>query len=244
MTTNELALFVNAIREHDTFSLIQFIVLLLVSGVGAAIGAYLVEKGKNRATKEDVSKITSQIESVKTEFRLVEKKAENAFALSATSHMANTAFDKHIEFCEKYAAEMDKGLSILIQKGTTVEALEISVRLFAIRRQFVLWVPKDVGARLDKLEAALRRVGADEHLLPHLPVGEKRSKLVHELLDLFSKITTIEDLPDKPAPELAHVKIIEGLRDILGVEKLTQLRNHFFDQALSAVRETVQKCEK
>ena len=45
----------------------QIILLVVLSGVGAFIGAYLKAKAKSTATKEDIENITRKIESVKTE---------------------------------------------------------------------------------------------------------------------------------------------------------------------------------
>jgi outer membrane PBP1 activator LpoA protein len=42
-------------------------------------------------------------------------------SVGVTSHMATVAFDKHIEFCEKYVKEMYKALDALIQDGRTDE---------------------------------------------------------------------------------------------------------------------------
>jgi hypothetical protein len=77
-------------------------------------------------------------------YRLDEKSAENAFILSATSHMAQKAFEKHVEFCEKYVQEVNNGLMILFKEGPTKEALNVAQSLSQIRRDFVLWETKDV----------------------------------------------------------------------------------------------------
>ena len=54
------------------------------------------------------------------------------FNLGATSHMANTAFDKHIEFCEAYMRELQNTFYNLFAKGDTEEALEYARNLFLI----------------------------------------------------------------------------------------------------------------
>ncbi|MGD0698164.1 MAG: hypothetical protein ABSB82_25400 [Terriglobia bacterium] len=64
--------------------------------------------------------------NVAHQHRLEEGSAENAFILSATSHMAEKAFDKHVEFCEKYVAKANEGLGILFREGPTKNALTIA----------------------------------------------------------------------------------------------------------------------
>ena len=43
----------------------NYIIWLIVAAIGAYIGTYLREKGRNIATKEDIGKITAEIEKVK-----------------------------------------------------------------------------------------------------------------------------------------------------------------------------------
>jgi hypothetical protein len=45
----------------------QTIIFAIVVGIGAFLGTYLREKGKNLATKEDVFVITQKVESIKTD---------------------------------------------------------------------------------------------------------------------------------------------------------------------------------
>jgi hypothetical protein len=44
----------------------HYLILLVVTAIGAYMGTYLREKGKNLATKEDIGKITTEIENVKS----------------------------------------------------------------------------------------------------------------------------------------------------------------------------------
>lgn len=168
--------------------------------------------------------------------RLEEKSAENAFILSATSHMAVKAFDKHVEFCEAYVGKATEGLAILFQKGPTEEALGNARALYGIRLKFVLWETKDVALFLGRFEKALREIGAGEGLLSSLPVGEERGRLIEKLYNTFRKVTTLEALPDEPTPEIAITLIIACLRDHLGVSQLTDLRKHYLAEADKRVK--------
>ena len=168
--------------------------------------------------------------------RLEEKSAENAFILSATSHMAQKAFDKHVEFCEKYVAKANEGLGILFRDGPTKRALDIATELYGIRLEFVLWQTEDVAIFLSGFEQALREIGADEEFLANVPVGKERTKLVARLYDTFKKVTTLQPLPDQPTPEIAITRIIRGLQDHLGVSQLTDLRKHYLSEAAKGIK--------
>lgn len=47
---------------------VWYVLSVIAGGVAAYFGAYKVEKGKNRATKEDVASITHEVEKVRDEF--------------------------------------------------------------------------------------------------------------------------------------------------------------------------------
>ncbi len=174
--------------------------------------------------------------NVEHQHRLEESSAENAFILSATSHMAEKAFDKHVEFCEKYVAKANEGLDVLFREGPTRKALTIASDLYQIRREFVLWETKDVALFLGGFEKALRKIGADEYVLPYLPVGEKRTELVGKLYNTFSKVVGLETLPGEPTSEIATAHIIARLQDHLGVSQLTDLRKHYLAEAAKRIK--------
>lgn len=57
----------------------------VIGGAITALGAYLAEKGKNRATKEDIGQITQAVEAVKSEFseKLEDLKAHHQLRMVA-----------------------------------------------------------------------------------------------------------------------------------------------------------------
>ena len=169
--------------------------------------------------------------NIEHQHRLDEKRADYAFELSATSHMAEKAFDKHVEFSEKYIAKANEGLSLLFREGPTVKALEIAGALYGIRREFVLWETKEVSNFLNKFEYALRSIGADEEYLKSVERGPKRTQLVEKLYDTFKKVVGVEALPGEPTGEIAVTHIIEKLRDNLGISELTNLRKFYIAEA-------------
>ena len=162
------------------------------------------------------------------------EKMKNAFNISSTSHMANTTFDMHVEFCRKYIIEVNDGLIILFREGPTEKALDIASNLHKIRREYILWETLDITPLLDKFEQALRSLGASEHYLKSLDVGEKRSVLVNEIYDSFKRIMPLQNLSDEPTSEVAISYIIDSLRNHLGINQLTDLRKLFLFEALKS----------
>ena len=173
--------------------------------------------------------------NIEHQHRLEEQNSENAFILSATSHMAQKAFDKHVDFCEEYLTKVDEGLTIFMREGPTEKALEISSTLYSIRRKFVLWETNEVSHLLNKFEQALRNIGADEWYLKHLPVGEKRSEVVNRIYATFTDVTHLKSLPNDPTPEIAISHIISGLRNHLGISQLTALRKFYLSEAAKRI---------
>ncbi len=72
-----------------------YIFTLIASGIGAYVGNYLNQKGKNFADKQDIEEITQKIESVKSEFF---KQHETLRSFHETKHIAaEKRLDKHQE---------------------------------------------------------------------------------------------------------------------------------------------------
>jgi hypothetical protein len=56
-------------------------------------------------------------------------------------------------------------------------------------------------------------MGADEHYLEHVPVGDKRSKLVDKIYKTFKDVLGLDDLPNEATPEIAAAHIIAQLQN-------------------------------
>jgi hypothetical protein len=68
MTPEQLQQYVDAaLKQRDQFDLVFYPLIIILSIGGAWLISYLREKGKNLATKEDVSEITQKVESIKTD---------------------------------------------------------------------------------------------------------------------------------------------------------------------------------
>ena len=61
---------------------------LIAGGIGAFFGAYLQQKGKNFATREDVSEITHKVESIKTD-------------LAAKQHFSQIRYERETKVFEE-----------------------------------------------------------------------------------------------------------------------------------------------
>jgi hypothetical protein len=68
MNVEDIKVALNAVTaEKMVLSWVQLGILVLFSGVAAFFGAYLKKKGENLATKEDVRRLTREMELVKAE---------------------------------------------------------------------------------------------------------------------------------------------------------------------------------
>ncbi len=56
----------NALNQISFFKWWHYLLWIFVTAIGAYIGTYLREKGKNIATKEDIGRITDEIEKIKS----------------------------------------------------------------------------------------------------------------------------------------------------------------------------------
>src|SRR5712692_2380387 len=75
---------------------------------------------------------------------LLEK--QQLFSLGAASHMANVAFDKHVQFAEQYILKMQEGLTELFRTGPPGESLKFGGELQDIRLSFRAWITEDIEA--------------------------------------------------------------------------------------------------
>lgn len=168
------------------------------------------------------------------------QKKRQFFDLGATSHMANTAFDKHVEFCENYMIEVHKTLLALIQKGPTSDAVTNANKLYSLRQEYSAWVTEEIAIELDKFESAVRSVGTRTGLAQSLSTSpseaEKGLEARREAEDLFKKILdeyygnyqTIDN-------DIAVEKVKAKIRGILGIEELTKIRKWIVSQAIEMI---------
>jgi hypothetical protein len=143
------------------------------------------------------------LEGVRTRHSAKLTEAQNTFAMGATSHMATIAFDKHIAFCEEYVGETSRALYARVREGLAYEPPDAG-RFLTIRQRWVVWLTRDIEARLDRFEADLRRFDAGAAF--YRPDGMPES--------------------NKQIIEVRVKEIVADLREILGIEQLTAIRKN------------------
>lgn len=163
--------------------------------------------------------------------------SQHRFALAAGSHMASTAFDKHVAFSEEYVAEVLAALRTLFREGPTKEVLQHSNRLHEIKQNYAVWITRDLEARLDPFEKALHGIGVADFVEQQFPGSKGHMKRTNEMFRHFAEVLgTVhmgKDWDGEPISDTAAVsRVISHLRDILGIEELTTLRNRIVQQAL------------
>jgi len=162
---------------------------------------------------------------------------QQLFNLGATSHMANTVFDKHVEFCEKYLSEVHQLVITLTREGPTKNALDHAGKLYSLRIEYTAWITSDIEEKLMPFEKAVRTIGANAGLITAL-TGEEdrdgtRSKAIAEMFDVFKSIMDIGEVEVKDADAtVAEVK--NRVRDILQVNELVGIREYLINKASSA----------
>lgn len=146
------------------------------------------------------------------------------FALASASHMAEVAYDKHVQFCEAYIQRTNRGLQELFAEGPSKKALQFAWDLTSIRLEYRAWLTEEIEDKLQPYERALREIGANEELLEHLDTGEERTQIVNAVYAAFKLASGIDHpaTDDEKARSAAHV--IDTLRDVLGIKHLTALR--------------------
>jgi hypothetical protein len=172
--------------------------------------------------------------------KIIESQArEFQFTLGAASHMANVAFDKHAEFCEKYMQELHETVQTLYREADSPSALDHAGNLYRVRRDYATWLTDRISSDLEEFESALRKLGADAQFIRtttgHDGYAEQRSLRINRNAELFGRILGLT----VQSQEIQEQSMVEALktkaRAILGVEDLTTLREHLVKRAAGAI---------
>lgn len=197
-----------------------------------ALVAFLVQRMMNESDRqlEQAAKDRDELRAA------LAQSIDHAFAFGSSSHMANVAFDKHVEFCEAYAAELRETHDTLIREGPTPQGIDHAAKLVVIRSRFALWLSPAVVARLKDLEQALRTMGADEHRLRTDPAlsGLEHQQKVDSAFDRFFEVLG-ENLEEHHRRDIGLDAIVQALSKVLGVEDLTRLRESVLRKSLASL---------
>jgi len=157
------------------------------------------------------------------------------FILGVTSHMANVAFDRHVEFCEQYISHMQKVLPELLREGPTEKCLIWQSELADIRLKYRTWLTSEIQDKILPFEAAFTRIGGSHMRLEDLDVGEKRTQVVREMHDTFADVLGLSSLRGNSDDDVAARRIMDHLQDLLGVKQLVRLRIKLVDEAVKTL---------
>lgn len=160
------------------------------------------------------------------------------FTLGAASHMANTAFDKHVEFCENYMLEINEAVHTLFREADTPEALVHAGSLYRLREYHALWLTDEINKNLENFESAIRKLGAGAKFIENTAGNEyyreQRSLKIDQNHQLFLEVLGI-DSRQELNEDYAIEAVKQRVRAILGVEELTRLRSHLVSHASAIV---------
>lgn len=168
---------------------------------------------------------------------LAVQRDQQHFILGVTSHMANVAFDRHVEFCEKYMALMQEGLSELFHKGPSKDCLPFCEALVKIRLSYRTWLTSELQTKILPFEHALTKIGGMQMSLEGLSDREQRTKKMEAMDDTFTDVLGLERLPGRGRRDETVMagRIMDHLQDILGVKQLVRLRIALVDEAMKTL---------
>ena len=123
MTPEQLQQYVDAaLKQRDQFNLVFYPLTIVLSIGGAWLISYIREKGKNLATKEDISEITTKVESIKAD-------------LGAKQHFSQIRYEREVKVFEEIwpkLCELQEAVLALrpvmdssLQEGETAESRKL-----------------------------------------------------------------------------------------------------------------------
>ncbi len=171
------------------------------------------------------------------EKKLLLQRDQQHFILGATSPMASVAFNRHVEFCEKYMARMQEGLAELFAEGPTNKALKFSSDLKGIRLSYRAWLTTDLQNKIMPFEEALIQIGALSNVIKNSQNTQNKMRAYEKVDEIFNKVTGLQIAVQGQGidEKIAAGKIIEHLQGLLGVKQLIDLRIALVDQAMETL---------
>lgn len=171
------------------------------------------------------------------ERELILQDRKNNFLVGASSHMANVAFDKHVEFAEEYAAEINEAVKTLFKEGPTKGVLSHTNKMYAIQQKYSVWLTVTIEKDLEEFEGDLRTIGAIAGLLQETAKVDNRQDSFRKMNKKFAEVMGIEGWLDEELDvERAASAAIRRLRSILGTEELTNLRSAIVKKAATQIK--------
>lgn len=160
------------------------------------------------------------------------QESRHGFTLGVESHMAKLIFERHVEFCEAYATEINRTLAELHQRG--IQATGCAGKLFTLRLKYSLWLEDKAMDQLKAFEDNLfdleREAGNVEAFRQLQDEASRQSrKLAIDNARRCRAIALGEDSFDgAPLPKgRSCTSALGALRTIVDTEMLSKLRKTF-----------------
>lgn len=120
------------------------------------------------------------------------QRREFQFSLGAASHMANAAFDKHVDFCEKYMAELHNLVSTLYQSPFSEGPWNLAKALTSLRQASAVWLTDKMNEDLEEFEDILRKWGSHGGFIESAAgidgYAEQRRSAINRYFELFREV--------------------------------------------------------
>ncbi len=156
--------------------------------------------------------------------------------------MANVAFDKHVEFCEKYMNEVHRTISTLFAHGPSDKVDSNLGKLISIKRKYAAWISEDITEQLEPFEKAINEICALSGLASSLTKSgnaedqKARKNAIKKMYKIFREIMNLRNDPEVVENSEIAVEIVKKkVRSILGIEELTRLRKILVNRALRSI---------
>jgi len=168
----------------------------------------------------------------------LQNKQQN-FILSTSSHIADVVYDKHVLFCEDYVKRVQDGRLELFRDGASPYTMNIGADLVRIRQKHSAWLTEDIESKLRPFEQTLIKIGADENYLRRTAeqgMDDRKREIIDKIYRSFGLVLGHEKPLNDEEADIHIDKIINKIRDILGIKIMTELRSEAIDVALRRLR--------
>lgn len=157
------------------------------------------------------------------------------FILSTSSHVAEVAYDKHVSFCEEYIQRVQEGRQEMFRDGASPKMINIGRDLVVIRQKHSAWLTDEIENQLKPFENVLIEIGAKEGYLIRTAgqeIDDQKREIIDKIYKSFGLVLGHEKPSNDEEANLHIDKVIDKIRDILGIKTMTKLRIKATDIAL------------
>lgn len=164
------------------------------------------------------------------------QRKQQIFNLGSASHMANVAFDKHVEFCEEYMAAVQGMVTGLYGMGPTKEIKNFLNKLQSIRIRFAVWLDEEISSELNSFENVLQKIYSLSEYIESTEGDRQREEIRKQRIDEMYKLyETFLGLGGPPSDKKIVGHTVQGfakkIQGILDIEKLSAIRKILVDES-------------